>query len=74
MENNEAAWRKISRFPSTRNQKFGVGGVLVALSVALFIAGLVTGNREVQTWAIIGIVPLICGITVLVSALRMGGK
>lgn len=74
MSENKTVWQKARRFPETKTQKTWTGGVLIAIAVVLFFAGWVTQNREVQTWAIIGLVPLICGVTVLVSGLRKGGK
>lgn len=74
MSESKSVWQKARRFPETKAQKTVTGVFLVGVAVALFIAGWVTQNREVQTWAIIGFVPLICGVTVLVSGLRKGGK
>lgn len=74
MSESKSVWQKARRFPETKAQKTGTGVVLIVVAVALFIAGWITQDRDVQTWAIIGLVPLICGVTVLVSGLRKGGK
>lgn len=74
MSEVKSVWQKARRFPETKAQKTVTGSVLILVAVVLFVAGWVTQNREVQTWAVIGLVPLICGVTVLVSALRKGGK
>lgn len=68
------AWTRFRRFPETKTQKIGTGSVLILVALVLFIAGWITQNREVQTWAVIGLVPLAAGAIVLVGGLRKGGK
>lgn len=64
----------VKSFPETKTQKTVTGTVLVAVAVILFVAGWITQNREVQTWAVIAIVPLVAGAVLLVGGLRKGGK
>lgn len=74
MSQRETAWQKFRRFPETKAQKTGTGGVLVAIAAVLFLAGWITQNRDIQTMAIIGFVPLIAGVVLLVGGLRKGGE